>query len=569
MTILSGRFASFFLLVLFLFQLTNAQIPQLKWVETAGGSRLDYSIACAHDEASNSYHAGLFRDTVAFNSPSGAVMISNGDGDGYVQKINSSGQILWTKTFGGSGFDGISSIYVDSRNMVYVSGAFSDTVDFDPGAGTSIKMSQGAQDAFLLKLDTNGFFIWVETFGGIGDDLINTIDVDYAGNIYFGGQFEDVVDFDYGIGIDLRTSHGASDAFLVKTNSMGMLQWVRNFGGPFTDLIQSISVSNHGMVYSTGYFRDTVDFDQNGGGDFHISNGQDDAYLQALDTQGNYMWTKTFGGAILDIGWVVATDTFGMAYVAGAFMDTIDIDPGTATQIVIANSGSTDAFLVKFDQLGNLVWANTFGGAHSELGTDLFVDDGQLFLSGYFGASVDFDPGITVDLHSSKGSLDMFVQQTDISGTYISNFTAGGPALDIAYSISVSPAAQILVTGTFQDTADFDPGLNSVVRKEAGGGDIFAASYKKTPLSVQENAKTLAFKLYPNPSEEGFQLDFKSHDEELLLEIIDVNGMLVRRLLISNKDEIVFGSDLPEGIYIIRLHAGNQVHVKKWIKLKR
>ncbi|MDG2907500.1 MAG: SBBP repeat-containing protein [Acidimicrobiales bacterium] len=116
---------------------------------------IGYSVAV--DSSGNVYTAGLFRHTVDFDPGAGTTnLTSNGNYDGFVSKLDSSGDLVWAKSFGDTGTDGGYSVAVDSSGNVYTAGYFSDTVDFDPGSGTAELTSNAGVDAFVLKLDSSG-----------------------------------------------------------------------------------------------------------------------------------------------------------------------------------------------------------------------------------------------------------------------------------------------------------------------------------------------------------------------------------------------------------------------------
>ncbi len=187
---------------------------------------------------------------------------SMGAEDIYLTAFDASGAYLWTRTWGGSGTGETGyAISVDESGNCYVVGDFTQTVDFnpddDPGA-VDERDSVGEFDAFLSAFDSSGNYLWVNTWGGPGDEFPNNLDIDFSGNIYVVGNFSNTVDFDAGPGVYELTSNGLYDAFLTKVDNNGMHLWSRGWGGGdgSYDIACDVEVSLKGFVYVTGEFHE-------------------------------------------------------------------------------------------------------------------------------------------------------------------------------------------------------------------------------------------------------------------------------------------------------------------------
>ena len=123
--------------------------------------------------------------------------------------------------FGGSGVDYISSMAVDGSGTTYSVGAYEGTVDFDPRSGTESLTSTGADDTFVVKLDSSGELVWAKSLGGSSHDQAVDVASDDSGNVYVLGRFYGTADFDPGLDVSNLTSNGAFDVFIVKLNSSG------------------------------------------------------------------------------------------------------------------------------------------------------------------------------------------------------------------------------------------------------------------------------------------------------------------------------------------------------------
>jgi hypothetical protein len=385
----------------------------------------------------------------------------------------------WAKTWGSDDVDWGYSVALDSSGNVYVTGMFAGAVDFDPGPGVDNHISNEYGDAFLSKFDSSGNFQWARTWGGIYADWGEGVAVDGSGNVYVTGYFTGTADFDPGPGVDNHTSNGSYEVFLSKFDSSGNFLWAKTWGGADWEEGYGVVVDGPGSVYVTGYFFYTVDFDPGSGLDNHTSNGYHDVFLSKFDSSGNFLWAKTWGGSDDDLGFCVAVDGSGNACVTGCFQGTIDFDPDATGVDNHTSNGDYDAFLSKFDSLGNFQWAKTWGGIGWDAGYGVAVDGtGNACVTGWFKGAVDFDPGPGVDNHTSNGDYDIFLSKFDSSGNFQSAGTWGGSSFDIGYGVAVDGTGNTYVTGVFSATVDFDPAAAGIDNHISNGYiDVFLSKF--------------------------------------------------------------------------------------------
>ncbi|MDQ5971406.1 MAG: hypothetical protein QG566_352 [Patescibacteria group bacterium] len=182
------------------------------------GAQWDFSYGIAVDTNGNAYITGLFlNSTLDFDPGAGtANLTSNGAAeDIYILKLDSSGDFVWVKQIGGTGYDIARSLKLDSSNNIYITGVFNDTTDFDPGAGTYELTSIGANDAYIAKFDSDGAFIYAKGFGGTGNDLAEKSYINSTnGYVYLVGYFNATADFDPSSSTANLTSAGGNDIFI-------------------------------------------------------------------------------------------------------------------------------------------------------------------------------------------------------------------------------------------------------------------------------------------------------------------------------------------------------------------
>ncbi len=256
----------------------------LLWVKQLENTVVDEGKAIAVDAAGAVYVTGKFWGTTDFDPGLGTNnLTSNGADDTYILKLTTAGDLAWVKQIGGPDYEYGYAIQVDAAGNIYSAGSFQNTVDFDPGAGTTNLTSAGFDDSYLFKLNAAGDFLWAKQITGSGVNLILSMFIDATGSIYTTGIFENTADFDPGVGTFNLTAAGLIDIFIQKLDATGNLVWALAFGGSGQDFSQAISIGAVGEVYSTGIFSDTVDFDPGVGMTNQISVGSFDSYVLKLN----------------------------------------------------------------------------------------------------------------------------------------------------------------------------------------------------------------------------------------------------------------------------------------------
>ncbi|HUT70913.1 MAG TPA: hypothetical protein VMW89_09575 [Desulfatiglandales bacterium] len=315
-------------------------------------------------------------------------------------------------------------------------------------------------------------YSWTKTMGGESGDYGRSAAVDGSGNVYVTGYFFGTADFDPGPDTDDHTSVGGNDIFLTKINPDGTYGWTKTMGGTNVVYGHSATVDGSGNVYVTGRFEGTADFDPGPDTDDHTSvDGSADIFLTKINPDGTYGWTKTMGGSMGDWGNSAAVDGSGNVYVAGYFVGTADFDPGPGDNHT--STGSNDIFVTKINSDGTYGWTKTMGGETDDQGYSARVDgSGNVYVAGYFVGTADFDPGPDTDNHTSR-SYDIFLTKINADGTYGWTKTMGGIDNDYGISPTVDGSGNVYVAGSFQRTADFDPGPDTDDHTSVGGNDIF------------------------------------------------------------------------------------------------
>jgi len=397
-----------------------------------------------------------------------------------IMKVNSQEvELDWAKQIGGTEYNLSYSITTDATGNIYTTGYFSGTTDFDPGIGTYNLTSFGSVDIFVSKIDASGNFMWAKQFGGSDGEFGLYLILDITGNIYLTGGFSGTVDFDSGVNTYNLTALGISDAFISKIDASGNFVWAKQFGRTGSNVMgSSLAVDASSNVYSTGYFSGTVDFDPEIGVYNLTSSGNDDIFISKLDSSGNFVWAKRIGGTDTDGGVDIKVDDSGSnIYYTGEFRGTVDFDPNGGV-FNLTSSGSRDIYISKLDAAGNLVWAKKIGGSGADRGHSLAIDNANnyLYITGEYSGTTDFDPATEIFNLTAVGGQDCFITKFDMSGNFVWARSMGGPAQEEpGNSILLDSNGDVIVTGWFWGTSDFDPGINTFNLTAFGQSDVFIA----------------------------------------------------------------------------------------------
>jgi hypothetical protein len=317
---------------------------------------------------------------------------------------------------------------------------------------------------------------WAKGFGGTGQENGKGMALDASGNVYTTGFFTDTVDFDPGVGVYKLGGGTVGAAFISKLDANGNFVWAKIFNeviatGGGNSYGFSIAIDGSGNIYTTGQFYGTVDFDPGAG--FNVLNGIDDIFISKLDGSGNFIWAKNIGGAGADAGLSIKIDALDNVCIGGYFTNTVDFDPSVS--ITNLSSTSRDVFILKLDATGNFIWAKQIGGSNVDDLNALSADAaGNIYATGTFNSTCDFDPSASTFNLSSNGARDIFILKLDNNGSLVWAKSIGGAGQDYGYGITLDFTNNLYVVGEYVSNVDFDPSsfINYNVTSN-GGKDAF------------------------------------------------------------------------------------------------
>ncbi len=313
----------------------------------------------------------------------------SGGKDVYILKLNSKGDLEWQKTFGGKDFDEANSIQqtIDGGYIV---------------AGWTESFGSGGDDVYILKLNSKGQLEWQKTFGGKDFDVAKSIQQTTDGGYIVAG-------WTYSFG------SGSQDAYILKLNEKGEVEWQKTFGGKYGDVANSIQQTTDGGYIVAGW---TSSF----------GSGGSDVYILKLDSKGDLEWQKTFGGWYDDAAYSIKQTTDGGYIVAGWTKSS-----GSGWQD--AYSGWQDVYILKLNSKGEVEWQKTFGGENSDEAKSIQ----QTTDGGYIVAGWTYSFG--------SGGDDVYILKLNSKGQLEWQKTFGGKDFDVAKSIQQTTDGGYIVAG--------------------------------------------------------------------------------------------------------------------------
>ncbi|MEM8887998.1 MAG: hypothetical protein AAGD28_08430, partial [Bacteroidota bacterium] len=385
------------------------------------------------------------------------------------------------------------SIVSDPSGNAFIAGIYEGNLDMDPGPGTSIANSgSGFASLFIKKMDPNGNYLWGHSFdlGLFADSLSGkNIALDGSGNVYFTGLFNGTVDFDPGPNTFSLTAVNTDwgDFFVLKLDTNGDFVWAKSFGG--NDYLQraNVDVDGVGNAFLTGYFYGIVDFDP-GPASFPLDGGTSGkVFIQKLDNNGDFLWAKTVGNNNYNRVGGAKVDAQGNLLLCGTFSGILDLDPGTSTFNIGSNNNIQEIFVLKLDGAGDFVWGGNAKEGGSSWRTSMDVDAaGNVYLSGGFRGSGDFDPGngvFTMNSSNNGNTTDGFLLKLNDQGIFQwakqmgADPSVGNNADINPHFIRTDQQGQVYSAGYFQGSIDLDPGPGTNILTAASWSSYYFAKY--------------------------------------------------------------------------------------------
>ncbi|NND89082.1 MAG: hypothetical protein HKM28_07545 [Flavobacteriaceae bacterium] len=416
----------------------------LKWLHTFGGSDIDEAVDVVVTLD------GAFMILATTHSSDGDISGRVGnDADYWLLKLNDIGELLWERSYGGSEDDRATSINATSDGGFVISG-YSRSNDGD------VTSNEGFYDYWIVKIDAGGTIIWEQNFGFSGNDQAFKVFETQDGGFFATGFLD--VSASAGAGNDFQTSspsaskatlHGVGEFWAVRMDAEGNKLWRRYFGGTDNDRSYDALQTQDGGFLLVGA-SESDDFD------IIDSKGSYDLWVVRLEPNGDLLWTRSFGGSQIDIGFAVIEDGNGDYLIVG--------DSRSADQDISNPKGNADAWVVKFDDQGNKIWERSYGGPEFDSARDIIrLNNGDLALTGNSRSA-------SGDLSNNNGQNDAWIFVVTNDGTLRKQVSVGGSSLDLATALAETDQQEIIIVG---NTESNDGDIN----EQKGQKDLLIALF--------------------------------------------------------------------------------------------
>ena len=506
------------------------------------------------DVNNNILMGGDFGGPADFDPGPGVYTLTGGNlyADLFIFKIDENGNFKWAKQMPNQGNASLQelSMDTDAKGAVYMGGNFTASMDFDPGTGTAILNSNSGDDAFLVKLDSNGVFSWVKQFGGVGTDKIWSVKIDNAENVLLTGQYNGTVDFDPGTSVFNLTNATNRGCFIVKLSNTGNLIFAKTFSGEaFGECITFDSGNN---IYLSGGFYNTVDFDP---GPAVHSLTEGNIFITKLNEAGDYIWAAQFQNAILgsyeSIYVTIQVDVLKNIYYTGIFPFAVDFDPGPGTTIV-SPYGSTDAPIVKLFGGNCQTPVNTINAASC----DSYNFNGTVYTSsGSYNQTLSNASGcdslIVLNLTINPKPAPNLGNDSTICTSKPITLTPGNfnsyqwndGTVNNSLTITTPGTYWVTVTDNnscqFRDSISFFPGIN------CDNGNC---------------ALTTETKLYPNPFGDNLIINKNTTSCTIKMNLYnDIGQLMIKDYILNDGVNTIDFRKFSSGVYFYKFHNNNQV----------
>ncbi|UCG93336.1 MAG: T9SS type A sorting domain-containing protein [candidate division WOR-3 bacterium] len=468
-----------------------AQPPDTLWTRTYGGQFDEDGWAIEESSDGNYVIAGR---TESFGA---------GDYDVYLIKLDTDGDTIWTKTYGGSLNDGAFSIQRTTDNGYII-------------AGVTSSFSTGGSDVWLLKTDADGDTSWTRNYGGpTWDQGFSVQQTSDNGFIITG----------------FSTVYGSGDqVYLIKTDDSGDTLWTKTYGGTDQDYGRSVLQTPDGGYVVAGYT-------------FSYGVGNGDAWLIRTDSEGVILWDTTYGGNLDDRALAVLRNPDN-GYILVGYTASF-------------GTGLYDVYIIRTDSLGDTLWMRAYGGTSADVGHAVqHTTDGNLIIAGY-------------TYSYAVGENDFYLLKMNMDGDVLWTQTYGGIFYEYGYAVKQTSDNGYLIVGR---TNSFGAGENDIYAVKLG-----------PDIGVEEqeflHSRDVIFDVFPNPFRDkiDIRLSPEQRPEGIELKIYDAAGRLLKQFnhsTIQPFNQVTWdGTDdsnrkLPSGVYFLKYSTGEFTDIRKLLLVR-
>lgn len=382
---------------------THIYAQTVQWQNTIGGSNNEWLFSTELANDGNYILSGYsYSDTSGDKTEN-----TKGNNDYWILKLDdATGGIIWQKTIGGNATEYATSTK-QTKDGGYIIGGYSAS----NSSGDKTENSRGGDDYWVVRLDAARNIVWDKTFGGSGTDRLWSIIETQDGGFLMGGESDSNISGD-----KTENARGLKDMWVIKIAPDGTEEWQKTYGGTDIDILKSIVSSNDGNFILAGFSSSNISGEKT-----ENSRGLQDYWVLKIDATGNIIWQKTYGGNNGDSAYFIQTTSDGNFVVGGESASNIS---GEKTENSFCNS--TDAWVIKIDTNGQLIWDKTIGGND----TEFFGNIRETNDNGFILGMASFSQNTGYKTEASYGNRDYWVVKLNETGNLEWDKSFGGNNID-------------------------------------------------------------------------------------------------------------------------------------------
>lgn len=520
----------------------SQNIPTIQWQNTIGGSSFDFLYSAEQTTDGGYILVGYSYSNISGDKTENFIGIY-GRSDYWIVKTDSSGNILWQNTIGGDYEEMLTSIK-QTTDGGYILGGFSQSNISGDKTENNYDTLCATFDYWIVKTDSLGNLIWDLTIGGSDEDRLLAIE-QTADNGFILGGFS----ISNTSGVKVENNIGANpttDYWIVKTDSLGNIEWQNTIGGSLYDYLYSIKQTQDG-----GYILGGMSCSNISGDKTETCLWYGDYWIIKTDSLGTIQWQNTIGGNGSDELFSIVQTSDGGYLLGGESNSNISWDKTENSM------GDFDYWIVKTNSVGTIQWQNTIGGSEGDFLESLQqTSDGGYILGGWSLSNISGDKTQN-NCDSTLGYPDFWIVKTDAAGSIQWQNTIGGSKNEKLHSIEQTIDGGYILGGYSESDISGNKTENSM-----GYSDYWIV--KLTPetiiSSVQMPYQQLPILISPNPFTDKLSVTVNTNElSEFIL--YDMTGRKMMNMNFTNS--LTLNTEqLAKGLYTYELRIKNGMSQK-------
>lgn len=461
--------------------------------------------------------------------------------DYWIVKLNTSQEIEWQRTIGGSEND-VARTICGTADGGCIIGGYSDSNI----SGEKTENSKGNYDCWLIKLDGSGTIEWQKTIGGSSlDDLVSIVQTADGGYIAGCNSSSNIS----GDKTENNRSYGAigpPDYWILKLDALGNIEWQKTIGGEGIDFLHSVIQTSDLGYLVAGTSDSNASFEKS-----ENSRGYNDYWVLKLDQQGVIEWQRTLGGSEMETYHPRIIEIENGYILSGSSYSNIS---GDKTE---NSNGEIDIWVLKLSLNGDIDWQQSIGGEGDDATINIYLTNDNCYL--VCGGS---NSGISGDkTEESKGSSDFWILKINSIGEIIWQTSIGGSQADSCHSILINPDGGLIMGGHSNSDSSGDKDDNC-----RGELDFWIVEIEPSYLNNQ-SFTTNEIAVFPNPTSRNLTIDLNKFQDEISIKVTNILGENINTKKYFNVSTIDLEIENSSGIYFITLEFDNKVNTYKVIKI--